>query len=219
MTLPPAVPAPRIASDSSTIRAVVSLSSTISDESWLIAAPIRQLGRARDVGARVEDVERRQGIDIDIALAEDGVDRPRVGLGVTHLDEHEARGVALEVQAREHLRLVALDVERQQVDLGRAHLVEDRRQRPRRGAEVVRRLLLADRVRRRDPLVVAVACPDDDGHEPAEAQAHLGVGEALGHQRRADHARSPAARARRPARARAPARRAPRASRAGVRSA
>ena len=62
----------------------------------------------------------------------------------------------------------------------------------------MRGFLLTNGVGRLDPLVVGVAATDDHGHEPAEAQAHLSIGEALRHQRRAHHARAGALESARP---------------------
>ena len=84
-----------------------------------------------DVRAPVEHVERRQRAVLDVAVAEDRADLAAAGVQVVHLDQQPARRVAVEVQAAQHRRLEALDVERQQVDLGRADLVEDRGQRAR----------------------------------------------------------------------------------------
>ena len=152
---------------------------------------LRPRAGRRLIAARVEDVEGGELVDGYVALAQRDVDA-RSGDGVDDLDEHEARRVTVEVEAGEDLRLVALDVERQQVDLGRALLVKQRAQRAGGHRDAVL-LLEAEIEGGLDPGAVgrvgAVRARHDRA-QPAVADLDLAVVVAAGHQRAVDHARA-----------------------------
>jgi hypothetical protein len=60
-----------------------------------------------------------------------------------HLDEQETRGVAIQVQPGEGFRLIAFDVEYEEIDLGRSRLVDQRTEGPARYLDVVVRFATA----------------------------------------------------------------------------